>query len=70
MSKTRYSRRNILKTGAAVMAATALPAPMIWAQDIKGDHGHHPVDPVRGACDCRHAGRSVGGRRTSGGPRD
>jgi putative spermidine/putrescine transport system substrate-binding protein len=35
MSKMRYSRRNVLKTGAAVLAATALPAPMIWAQDIK-----------------------------------
>jgi putative spermidine/putrescine transport system substrate-binding protein len=35
MSKMRTSRRNVLKTGAAVMAATALPAPMIWAQEIK-----------------------------------
>ena len=35
MSKMRYSRRNMLKTGAAVLAGTAFPAPMIWAQDIK-----------------------------------
>jgi putative spermidine/putrescine transport system substrate-binding protein len=35
MSKMRYSRRALLKTGAAAMAASAFPAPMIWAQDIK-----------------------------------
>ncbi|MDO8882957.1 MAG: PotD/PotF family extracellular solute-binding protein [Pseudotabrizicola sp.] len=35
MSKMRYSRRNILKGGAAAVAASAFPAPMIWAQDIK-----------------------------------
>ena len=35
MSKMRYSRRTILKGGAAAAAATALPAPMIWAQEIK-----------------------------------
>lgn len=35
MSKMRYSRRSILKGGAAAMAASALPAPMIWAQEIK-----------------------------------
>ena len=35
MSKMRYSRRNMLKTGAAVLAGTAFPAPMIWAQEIK-----------------------------------
>ena len=35
MSKMRYSRRSILKSGAAAAAATALPAPMIWAQEIK-----------------------------------
>jgi putative spermidine/putrescine transport system substrate-binding protein len=35
MSKMRYSRRSLLKTGAAAVAASALPAPMIWAQDIK-----------------------------------
>ncbi len=35
MSKMRYSRRNMLKTGAAVLAGTAFPAPMIWAQAIK-----------------------------------
>ena len=35
MSKMRYSRRNILKGGAAAVAASTFPAPMIWAQDIK-----------------------------------
>ena len=35
MSKMRYSRRALLKSGAAAMAASALPAPMIWAQEIK-----------------------------------
>ena len=35
MSKMRYSRRSILKSGAAGLAAAALPAPMIWAQEIK-----------------------------------
>jgi putative spermidine/putrescine transport system substrate-binding protein len=35
MSKMRYSRRSILKTGAAAVAASAFPAPMIWAQEIK-----------------------------------
>lgn len=35
MSKMRYSRRSILKGGAAAMAASTLPAPMIWAQEIK-----------------------------------
>ncbi|NIY73677.1 extracellular solute-binding protein [Marivivens donghaensis] len=35
MSKMRYSRRAVLKGGAAAAAATALPAPMIWAQEIK-----------------------------------
>lgn len=35
MSKMRYSRRSILKGGAAAVAASALPAPMIWAQEIK-----------------------------------
>ncbi|MEI4472654.1 ABC transporter substrate-binding protein [Frigidibacter sp. MR17.24] len=35
MKKNHYSRRSLLKTGAAVAAATAFPAPMIWAQDIK-----------------------------------
>jgi putative spermidine/putrescine transport system substrate-binding protein len=35
MSKMRYSRRSILKGGAAAVAASAFPAPMIWAQDIK-----------------------------------
>jgi len=35
MSKMRYTRRSLLKTGAAAAAATTLPAPMIWAQEIK-----------------------------------
>ena len=35
MSKMRYSRRSILKGTAAAAAATAFPAPMIWAQEIK-----------------------------------
>jgi len=35
MSKMRYSRRSFLKTGTAAAAATAFPAPMIWAQEIK-----------------------------------
>lgn len=35
MKKNHYSRRSILKGGAAAMAASAFPAPMIWAQDIK-----------------------------------
>lgn len=35
MTKMRYSRRSLLKTGAAAAAVSAFPAPMIWAQDIK-----------------------------------
>ena len=35
MSKMRYSRRSVLKGGAAAAAISAFPAPMIWAQDIK-----------------------------------
>ena len=35
MSKMRYSRRSFLKTGTAAAAATAFPAPMVWAQNIK-----------------------------------
>ncbi len=35
MSKMRYSSRSILKGGAVLTAASAFPAPMIWAQDIK-----------------------------------
>ncbi|RAK10446.1 putative spermidine/putrescine transport system substrate-binding protein [Salipiger aestuarii] len=35
MSKMRYSRRSMLKGGAAAVAASALPAPMVWAQEIK-----------------------------------
>ncbi|MCV6822936.1 MULTISPECIES: ABC transporter substrate-binding protein [Halocynthiibacter] len=34
MSKMRYSRRSILKSGAAAAAST-LAAPMVWAQEIK-----------------------------------
>jgi putative spermidine/putrescine transport system substrate-binding protein len=34
-SKVGYSRRSVLKGGAAAVAASAFPAPMIWAQDIK-----------------------------------
>ena len=33
--KIRYSRRSLLKTGGAALAATALPAPMVWGQDTK-----------------------------------
>ncbi|MBC2834225.1 ABC transporter substrate-binding protein [Paragemmobacter straminiformis] len=35
MKKNHYSRRSLLKGGAAALAASAFPAPMIWAQDIK-----------------------------------
>jgi len=35
MSKMRYTRRTILKGSAGAAAAAALPAPMIWAQEIK-----------------------------------
>jgi len=35
MKKNHYSRRTLLKGGVAAVAASALPAPMIWAQDIK-----------------------------------
>ena len=35
MSKMRYSRRSVLKGGAAAVSASAFPAPMIWAQEIK-----------------------------------
>ncbi|MCW1920736.1 PotD/PotF family extracellular solute-binding protein [Rhodobacter sp. KR11] len=35
MKKNHYSRRSLLKGGAAAVAASAFPAPMIWAQDIK-----------------------------------
>ncbi|SLN57285.1 hypothetical protein AQS8620_02526 [Aquimixticola soesokkakensis] len=34
-AKTGLSRRALLKTGAAAAAASALPAPMLWAQNIK-----------------------------------
>ncbi|MEM7014417.1 MAG: sulfatase-like hydrolase/transferase, partial [Verrucomicrobiota bacterium] len=33
--KVRYSRRAMLKTGGAALAATALPAPMVWGQETK-----------------------------------
>jgi putative spermidine/putrescine transport system substrate-binding protein len=35
MAKIGYTRRSLLKTGGAAIAASALPAPMIWAQEIK-----------------------------------
>ncbi len=33
--KIRYSRRSVLKTGGAAVAAATLPAPMVWGQAIK-----------------------------------
>ena len=33
--KIRYSRRSMLKTSGAAVAAAALPAPMVWGQAIK-----------------------------------
>lgn len=33
--KVRYSRRTLLKSGAAALAATALPAPMVMGQESK-----------------------------------
>ncbi|WP_089268382.1 ABC transporter substrate-binding protein [Jannaschia aquimarina] len=35
MPKVRYSRRSMLRTGAAALGATALPAPMVWGQETK-----------------------------------
>jgi putative spermidine/putrescine transport system substrate-binding protein len=35
ISKVRYSRRSLLKTGGAAVAAAALPAPMVWGQETK-----------------------------------
>jgi putative spermidine/putrescine transport system substrate-binding protein len=35
ISKVRYSRRSLLKTGGAALAAAALPAPMVWGQETK-----------------------------------
>lgn len=35
MSRMRFTRRALLKTGAAALAASSLPAPMIWAQEIR-----------------------------------
>ncbi|NQZ73531.1 MAG: twin-arginine translocation signal domain-containing protein, partial [Dinoroseobacter sp.] len=35
MPKVRYSRRTLLKSGAAALAATAIPAPMVMGQESK-----------------------------------
>ena len=35
ISKVRYSRRSLLKAGGAAVAASALPAPMVWGQEAK-----------------------------------
>jgi len=35
ISKIRYSRRALLKTGGAALAASTLPAPMVWGQETK-----------------------------------
>ena len=35
ISKVRYSRRSLLKTGGAAVAAATLPAPMVWGQATK-----------------------------------
>ena len=35
ISKVRYSRRSLLKSGGAAVAAAALPAPMVWGQETK-----------------------------------
>ena len=35
ISKIRYSRRALLKTGGAALAASALAAPMVWGQETK-----------------------------------
>jgi len=35
ISKARYSRRSLLKAGGAAVAASALPAPMVWGQESK-----------------------------------
>ena len=35
ISKVRYSRRSLLRTGGAALAASALPAPMVWGQETK-----------------------------------
>jgi len=35
ISKVRYSRRSILKTGGAALAASTLSAPMVWGQESK-----------------------------------
>ena len=35
ISKVRYTRRAMLKTGGAALAASTLPAPMVWGQETK-----------------------------------
>ncbi len=35
MAKVGYTRRSLLKSGGAAFAAATLPAPMLWAQNIK-----------------------------------
>ncbi len=35
ISKVRYSRRAMLKAGGAAVAASALPAPMVWGQETR-----------------------------------
>ena len=35
ISKVRYSRRSLLKSGSAAVAAAARPAPMVWGQETK-----------------------------------
>ena len=35
ISKVRYSRRSLLKSGGAAVAAATLPAPMVWGQQTK-----------------------------------
>ena len=35
ISKVRYSRRSMLKAGGAAIAASTLPAPMVWGQETK-----------------------------------
>ena len=37
ISKVRYSRRSLLKSGGAAVAAAALPAPMVWGQETKNN---------------------------------
>ena len=35
ISKVRYSRRSLLKSGAAAIAVSALPAPMVWGKETR-----------------------------------